>query len=504
MLTLFGQFPIKAKRVWNMALRAKQIWVDEVERRSSGYYSTPSFISDFIFHRMKQLRPDGENVLDPCVGKGEMTLAFKRTGHHVTGFDLIDFHQETTDDFRNEDFVEEVLRSEEDPLFSRFDVRPDYIVANPPYNCHEIPYIRKNKARIQARYGKDASLNMYALFIKLIVNIAPPGCLIGLIVSDSFLTASGYEELRKFIGRQAAIRDLHLCPIDLFRDQRAEVRTCVLILEKNGRKGSTRLSPRPLSRKQFEDYLSAGCFLEAPEENITLSNSRDRSEFIVDVPEDVLRLFRGRRLEDIAKCYTGISTGNDKAYLRETRSPEFSIPFYKNPASNKFFAPPNAYLATNYISIGSSVRNFMIRNSNIIEDGGLTCSSMGVVFSAAVRPDGSVCGVNPNIKVAEHDKFWLLSYLNSSLALFLIRSVMIRGNMITPGYLQRLPVPIVSEECKERLATLARTAHDRRSRGESVDAILEQIDHALFDELSFTPETIRSIGYFCQNPVKLS
>ncbi|MRG54213.1 N-6 DNA methylase [Phyllobacterium sp. SYP-B3895] len=488
-----------------MALRAKEIWLKDIERRSTGYYSTPDFVSEFVFERLKQLKPHGRIVLDPCIGQGEMAKYFKRTGHHVVGYDVTDFGDNYADDFRQADFIETFLRADEDPLFSSVDLNPEYIIANPPYNCHEIPYIRENKGRIQRVYGKDAALNTYALFLKILINIAPPGCILGLIISDSFLTASGYYDLRRAISSECTVHGLHLCPTDLFRSQKADVRTCILILEKNG-SGSdlAHLSQRPRSTSQFEEMLRNRNFLPVASNRLVLSDPRDKSEFIIAVPDQILELFSGRRLDDVATCFTGISTGNDKQYLKKEKTPGFGVPFYKNPASRSFYTEPDAYLKDDFMRIGDEVSNFMIRNKELLGKPGITCSSMGVVFSAALRPSGTACGVNPNILIGDHDKWWMLSYLNSKLCLFLIRAVMIRGNMITPGYLARLPVPELAPALREQLSQFAQQAYAERLKGEPIISLREGIDSAIYRGLGLSSHTVNAIEEFSADPVKLS
>tara|TARA_B110000971_G_C19850349_1_gene426799 strand:+ start:365 stop:625 length:261 start_codon:yes stop_codon:yes gene_type:complete len=40
-----------------------------IDKRDSGYYSTPYFVSDYISNELLELNPNGKKVLDPAVGE---------------------------------------------------------------------------------------------------------------------------------------------------------------------------------------------------------------------------------------------------------------------------------------------------------------------------------------------------------------------------------------------------------------------------------------------------
>ena len=43
-----------------------------VDKRESGYYSTPEFIADYITKELIALNPTGRKVLDPATGNEEL------------------------------------------------------------------------------------------------------------------------------------------------------------------------------------------------------------------------------------------------------------------------------------------------------------------------------------------------------------------------------------------------------------------------------------------------
>ena len=213
-------------------------------------------------------------------------------------------------------------------------------------------------------------------------------------------------------------------------------------------------------------------------------------------------LFDHPRLGALWPCITGISTGNDRRYLRKTGTDNHSIPFYKNPGSRRFHTQPDAYLPDDFLDIGQSVPNFMVRNKQYLFKGGIACSSMGVAFTASNLPDNATVGVNANIMVDGDARWWLMAYLNSSLVTFFVRGVLIRSNMVTAGYVSRIPIPNFSDVTKQELAALARTAHDRKvDRGEA-NLTVKAIDRLVFAELAISDQTRKTVDEFVSDLVK--
>ena len=471
-----------------------------IDRRDTGYYSTPEPVADFFKRKLLSLNSHPQQVFDPCVGNGELLAPFRRSGARLSGFDIIDFQADRFFEFEQRDFLlsaVKVLDGSSPP-----DTMPgaDIIVANPPYNCHEHEYLRKHKQRFALCFGRSAALNFYSLFVHAIIRIAKPGCLIGLITFDSFLTARGHEALRRFIRAECRIHSLLLCPTDLFKTQRADVRTSILILQK-GSQGTNRieLAGRPETSRRFEHSLRANTFPTYAPEEVFLASPKDRGEFVVEVPRAVRSLFNAPRLGELFACKTGISTGNDKTYLSPTKRQGFTVPFYKNPGNRRFFAYPDAYLRDDYRTVAKDAGNFIVRNKPFIGLPGITCSSMGVRFGAAILPAGSAFGVNANIFPVEEDRWWLLGFLNSSLCNYLVRGVLLRSNMITAGYVGRIPVPDIPAAARKELDQMALEAYETPPGPEAAQVFIGRIDDLVFDACEIPIEDRNDIREFCAN-----
>ncbi len=474
-----------------------------IDRRGTGYYSTPEPVSGFFKRKLLSLNPAPKLVFDPCVGKGELLAPFRAAGARLYGFDVIDYCPDKFFDFERRDFLLSAVAALDGTPTANSMPDADIIVANPPYNCHEHEYLRRYKQRFALCFGRNAVLNLYSLFVYAIIRTAKPGCLIGLITFDSFLTARGHEGLRRFIREQCRIHSLLLCPADLFRNQGADVRTSILILQKGSQETNRiEVAGRPESTAQFARTLKENAYQTYAPDEVFLSSPKDRGEFVVEVPEAVRALFSAPRLGERFPCLTGISTGNDRAHLSSIRKSGFTVPFYKNPGKRRFFSLPDAYLRDDYCRVAEDKANFIIRNRRYIGLPGIACSSMGVSFGAAILPAKSAFGVNANIFPKEEDRWWLLAFLNSSLCNYLVRGVLLRSNMITAGYVARIPVPDMPAAARNKLHETARAAYEARPDTQRAQAFIERIDTLVFDACGIPVKDRKSICEFCVNIIE--
>lgn len=480
-----------------MARKNKVIIKDGVDVRNVGYYSTPAFVADFISSEMLRINPDGNKVLDPAVGKEELLDNFFIAGKQIESYDIVQYKSNyEKSNFHNEDFIEHFISSYDCGIFSE-EEDFDYIIANPPYNCHEIDYIRNNKKRLLSAFPVGVH-NMYSIFLSSIIDTAKDGCVIGVITSDSFLTASAHDKLRKKILSTCSIHSLLLCPASLFHNQQADVRTCIMILQKGTQyQGLINTCNRSSSVETFKDILINRSFKRVPVDSVVLKLKNGYSTFVIGVDECFSSLFdRYRLIGSEYPCITCISTGNDKKYLSDIQKNGFTIPFYKNPGKHKFKSNPDAYLIDTFIDESTKVKDFMVRNKQYLSLVGIACSSMGLPFSAVILPQNAVSGVNAAIFPPVSDLYWLLSYLNSSLVTYLIRGILIRSNMVTSGYVASVPILEFTVEEKNLLSNISL---DVLNNNADTDQAISSIDEIVFNRGNI-PSRLRSdVLNFCKN-----
>lgn len=486
---------LKIKR---MARKIKTIIADNIDKREIGYYSTPRFIADYLTQEMLAINPYGQYVLDPAVGKEELLNMFYDAGKDIDSFDLYDMGVHQFSNFTQQNFIEYYIQTYcEAVVFNKIESKYDYIIANPPYNCHEIPYIHDNKKRLNAFFSIGVN-NMYSMFLSAMIDMAKDGCVIGVIISDSFLTSSAHAKLRQQIYDNCSIHQIILCPSDLFLSQKADVRTCIMILQKGRRyQKNVRIANRPKNTNELHRILKEKKLKEFSIDSIKLDCNKATNPIIIDVDKSIVDLFKGYPLlGNIFKCVTCISTGNDKKYLSAERKEGFSVPFYKNPASHKFISKNDCYLIDDFMEESLKVKDFMVRNKALILSEGIACSSMGLPFSAVYLPENCVTGVNPTIFPPKEDIKWLLAYLNSSLVTYLIRGVLIRSNMVTSGYVSCLPVISFSKEEKAVLSNISNLVINNQL---DVREATKRIDDLIFAKQIVPLSIVHSINDFCVN-----
>lgn len=478
----------------------KKILTDSLDRRETGYYATPPFIGQYTASRLLAIHPSGKKVLDPCCGKGELLPLFQKAQKEIVGIDVTSYAQTPSFNFIEDDFIRLYGKwKEEKALPLDF----DYIIANPPYNCHEVNYIRDNKNELDRLFDDVGTHNMYSMFISAIIDCARPGAVIGLITSDSFLTARYHEKLRRKLLAQCSLHEIILCPTDTFLDQGADVRTSILILQKGtGYQGQVAVSNRCSSTREFKDILANRKLTSCSLQQMLLHGSRDHMEFAIECPEDIRALFENKRLGELYKCVTGISTGNDAKYLSASHTGPYTIPFYKNPGLDRFYTGSCLYLHKDFMRYADEYPNFMVRNKELLYQEGITCSSMGVTFTACYLPAGCTYGVNANIHCKREELWPLLAYLNSSLVTYMVRGVLARSNMITSGYVARIPLLAFTSNESAQLAELAQEGYRLAQNRRDVSALLSCIDTLVFSAAGIRDASIGHILAFKKDLIR--
>lgn len=200
-----------------------------------GIHFTPTGLADTLakriidacfeagMHSKQSLR-----VLDPACGDGELLSAFAHSSKernfsnlHIWGVDtdaeLITQagqrlgNQEAS--FIATDFLESVEKQHFPSLFG-FDEpltcsipQADVIIANPPYVRTQ--HLGAQKAQALAKvYGLSGRIDLYHAFMIAMTHQLVPGGIIGVILSNRFLSTKGSGDLRSFLEREYDILEI--------------------------------------------------------------------------------------------------------------------------------------------------------------------------------------------------------------------------------------------------------------------------------------------------------
>ena len=144
----------------------------------------------------------------------------------------------------------------------------------------------------------------------------------------------------------------------------------------------------------------------------------------------------------------------------------------------------------------------MIRNEKFFFKEGITCSSVGVRFSAAYLPPDCLFGVNANFFFADRASlFYTLGLLNTKLAWYFARRVLIRTNNISANYLRLLPYIEPDSTMKNEIAkTVENVVKELRHDGKcDFSKTQEKLDKIFFELYEFDKHLQSEVHDFCDN-----
>lgn len=232
---------------------------DKIKKETGSHY-TPSDLSRFVARQIVKAWAEESidtqiNVLDPAVGDGELLLSLlSELSNHdyseieVFGFDTnpqaIDiaagriYHSfpDTPIELKQEDFLSFTLENyglDGTPnLFSYAHKHFDIIIANPPYVRTQVMGSSRTKL-LANQFGLSGRVDLYHAFIQAISRVLRPGGIVGIIVSNRFMSTKAGADVRRGVLENFDI--LHIWDLGDTKLFEAAVLPSVLLMKrKNG------------------------------------------------------------------------------------------------------------------------------------------------------------------------------------------------------------------------------------------------------------------------------
>lgn len=484
-------------------------------RRSLGQYSTPIQTASYMAKRLLSFFSSTEDlrILDPAVGDGVFIQTLADYGVKPTAMKAFDIDRDVVANGSaipctvfQQDFLTYPLHVDSEQT-GEFDA----IIGNPPYKSkRESNYIKQNRHRLERQFKEIGIQNMYSMFIVHAIRRLREGGILCFIVQDSFLTNVYYKNFRRFLVENCLIHEITLAPRRLFHQHDADVRTAILILEKCT--GMDKSDVRASHGMKLVDRLTDEAeYLNPPKSKIQLIAQKafidmDQHNFFINVPEPIIDIIltAEKQLGDVVEGGTGISTGHDARFLRKVTdgNPEW-VPFYKNGGFKDDWYYETPYqISRDWQTPSRQHKGFLARNSDFYFREGITCSSMGIAFSAAYLPPGCLFGVNANFFCASRNHlFYVLGFLNSLLAKYLVRAIYNRTNMVTAGYLKRLPYIEPQKGVKSAVSKLSMSIVHKKREDPFYDfsSLQAKIDTLIFATYGISTADEAHIRQFCAN-----
>lgn len=482
------------------------------QKRQRGEYATPEETADFMVSMiLKHMRKSDFQILDPAAGNGVFIRSLLKNGVRADQITAFEIDPEKAQILRElypkvkiqvHDTLSEMLR--------KFDA----CIGNPPYKSRrQSRYMHANRKWLGRHYRAIGLYNLYTLFIYNCVQRLKDGGVLCFIVPDTFMTNRYYVPFRKFLLNSTHIVEILLGPVDLFHPVGADVRTAILTLRKlpaalfafQPKNHGVRLVDRVSSQQEYHNPSRVQVVMQSEFRRMPAHR------FFVGVPIPIIRLVQNAptRFGDVAKGATGISTGNDKKYLRpwnEVKNDHSWVPFYKSGKRSPYFYRTKFYIERDFEK-NEPDPNFMVRNRKFFFREGITCSSVGRRFKASYMPPGCIFGVNANFFFnKKEDLFYSLGYLNSKFCQYLARKVIHRSNIVATSFLEELPYKHPPPDAKALVAKLSGSIVEKLMQSPEADFSQEQrqIDDAIYELYEITPELQREIENFCVNIMKMA
>lgn len=280
---------------------------DLAHRKAYGQYMTPPEVSSILFNQLTFT--DGQTILDPAVGTGELLLAAQKLNPtlNLWGFDI----DPNILKVANQNIPAATLTQQSiyDPLPTQYHNFFDFIIGNPPY--FEINTKQQNLDEFHTAGGRP---NIYALFFEKYTPLLKVGGKLAYIVPPSMNAGAFFTNLRKYILKHYHIDFLQVVrQEDHFQDAQQSVQIIIL----------TKLATTPLSSVAAGNKYVADFNLIAKDKNLPT--------IFTDKKQDIIAAWKGKQnLNQLGyKVSTGTIMWNEqKAFLTDTQIADNHILYY--------------------------------------------------------------------------------------------------------------------------------------------------------------------------------
>ncbi|MBX9770698.1 MAG: N-6 DNA methylase [Candidatus Obscuribacterales bacterium] len=356
------------------------------------------------------------------------------------------------------------------------------VITNPPYLSHRL--MPKELSVFLKKTYPAGRFDLYAAFLKLSMNLVADSGVFALICQQSFMSITRYEELREELLDRFALKMLVQLGSGVFASRKGEkVSNAIVVAQAKSSSEDITEGWRILTAHEQKTAQRLGIRQLPKLENKTQSFQKfPGKQFAFWCPDELLPLFDLPALESEGtgiESSNGLFTCNNKQFLKffwqieENESCHF-VPYDKGGGYKWHYTTP---LRINWQDKGDQIRAYRKeRGQSVALPGekyyfksGVTYSYIGTRgFKARLLSPGSVFDVASSALFC-HDPLYLLGFLNSSLARFLLGVLNPTVNFQI-GDLRRLPYKKPSESTRKIVTQAVTEAVELARRLETFDS----------------------------------
>jgi len=206
-----------------------------MNKKDLGAFYTPKHAVNYMLGLLSRF-DEKSKLLEPCGGDGAFVSIILENNllkpNQITVWDINPEVRNYIEKFSVKFELKDTLLKttfQKDDLFNKIN-KFTHIVGNPPYLNKQSSYIKKNKKELKKFYDEIGVNDTYALFVYLCCHLLEDNGQLCFITSNTYLTLGIHKKLRKYLLKNFVIKNITLCPHNLFKDTGALVNTCIINL----------------------------------------------------------------------------------------------------------------------------------------------------------------------------------------------------------------------------------------------------------------------------------
>jgi type I restriction-modification system DNA methylase subunit len=193
----------------------------------------------------------------------------------------------------------------------------DVVIGNPPYGYRGIPTPELKKAYGEKYVTSEGNFDMYRFFIERSISLLREGGLLGFIIPNTFLTATSYKKLRKYILDNCTINQIVDIGLNVFEG--VTVESIILILNKtfaDNHKNKQKIQIS-ICRSKTESLMESTNIYFIPQSEFVTSKYNNFNIYLDSKANQITHKIENNSilLERIAYVTVGINTGYIKEVL---------------------------------------------------------------------------------------------------------------------------------------------------------------------------------------------